>query len=43
MAIALQLAIRKVQGNQVGVKLHRTYKLLFYVDDINVLGDKIHK
>jgi hypothetical protein len=36
-------AIRKVQGNQVGLKLYRTHKLLFYVDDINLLGDKIHE
>jgi hypothetical protein len=38
---ALQYTIRKVQENQVGLKLNRTYDLLAYADDVNLLGDNI--
>jgi hypothetical protein len=38
---ALEYAIRKVQENQVGLKLIRTHQLLAYADDMNVLGDNI--
>jgi hypothetical protein len=38
---ALQYAIRKVQDNQVGLKLNRTHQLLAYADDVNLLGDNI--
>jgi hypothetical protein len=38
---ALKYAIRKVQENQVGLKLNGTHKLLLYVDDVNMLGDNI--
>jgi hypothetical protein len=32
-------AIRKIQENQVGLKLNGTHQLLIYADNINVLGD----
>jgi hypothetical protein len=38
---AVDDAIRKVQGNQVGLKLNRTRQLLVYVNDIDLLGDNI--
>jgi hypothetical protein len=38
---ALEYAIRKVQENQVGVKLNETHQLLAYADDVNLLGDSI--
>jgi hypothetical protein len=34
-------AIRKVQKNQVGLKLNGTHQLLAYADDVNLLGDNI--
>jgi hypothetical protein len=38
---ALEYAIRKVQDNQVGLKLNGTHRLLDYADDVNLLGDDI--
>jgi hypothetical protein len=36
---ALEYAIKKIQENQVGLKLNKTYQVLVYADDINLLGD----
>jgi hypothetical protein len=38
---SLEYAIRKVQENQVRLKLNETHKLLVYADDVNQLGDNI--
>jgi retron-type reverse transcriptase len=35
----LEYAIRKVQKNQLGLKLHWRHQLLLYADDENLLGD----
>jgi hypothetical protein len=38
---ALEYAIRRVQENQVGLKINGTYQLLSYADDLNLLEDYI--
>jgi hypothetical protein len=38
---ALEYVIRKVQENQVGLKLNGTHQFLAYADDVNLLRDNI--
>jgi hypothetical protein len=38
---AFEYVIRKVQENQVGLKLNGTHQLVAYADDVNLLGDNI--
>ena len=42
VTIALEYAIRRVQVNQVGLKLNGTHQLLVYADDGNILGGSVH-
>jgi hypothetical protein len=37
----LEFLIRRVQENQVGLKLSGTHQLLIYANDVNLLGDNI--
>jgi hypothetical protein len=37
----LEYVVRKVQLNQVGMKLNGTHQLQVYIDDVNLLGDNI--
>jgi hypothetical protein len=39
---ALECVIRRVQENQMGLKLHGSHQPLVYADDLNLLGDKIN-
>jgi hypothetical protein len=38
---ALEYAIRKMQENQVGLKVSGTHQLLAYADDVNLLGNNV--
>jgi hypothetical protein len=38
---SLEYAIRRVQGNQYGLKLNGTHLLLVYADDVNILGGSV--
>ena len=39
---AFKYAIRRVQVNQDGLKLHDTHQLVAYANDVNILGGSIH-
>jgi hypothetical protein len=39
--VAIESGIRKVQENQMGLKLNGTHQHLVYADDMIVLGDNI--
>jgi len=39
---ALDYAIRRVQGNQDGLKFNDIHQLLVYTDDVNTLSRSIH-
>ena len=39
---ALECAIRRVQANHDGLKLHGTYQLLVYAHVVNMLGGSVH-
>ena len=39
---ALEYAIRRVQVNEDGLKLHSTHQFLVYVDYVSILGGSVH-
>jgi hypothetical protein len=36
---AIENTVRKIQENQVGLKLNELHQLMAYVDNVNLLGD----
>jgi hypothetical protein len=40
--ITVEYAIRKVQENQVGLKLNGSHQFLAYAEDINLLGNNMN-
>jgi len=40
--VALEYAIKGVQVNLDGLKLNGTHQLLFYADDVNILGGSLY-
>jgi hypothetical protein len=40
--LALMYAIRRIQVNQVRLKLNGTYQILVHANDANILGGSIH-
>jgi hypothetical protein len=38
----MEYAIRRVQGNQEGLKLNDTHQILVYTDDVNILVGSVH-
>jgi hypothetical protein len=40
--IALEYAVRRVEENQVRLKLNGTRQLLVYTDDVNLLEDNVN-
>jgi hypothetical protein len=39
---ALEYAIRKLQGSQIGLELNGTHQLLVHNNDVNLLGDSVN-
>ena len=38
---ALECAIRRVQGNRIGIVLNEKHQLLFYAADVGMLGENL--
>jgi hypothetical protein len=38
----VEYAVRRVQVNQDGLKLNRSYQHLVYADNVNILGGSVH-
>ena len=39
---AVKYAVWRIQANQEGLELNGSHQLLFYADDVNMLGRSIH-
>jgi hypothetical protein len=40
--VALQYAIRRIKGNQEGLKLNETHQLSAYADEVSIVGENTH-